>query len=336
MLQPNQTGLDNSYTKAESISSALASKGCINSNPVFLLGEEDYQTYLNGTTRKLVKDVVHNASASLYVKGQGGDYKSSSSFVMLTDREYRAVLDMKFLDNNTPNNDKKVLWYVGIDSYDSDDLQIRHTMEPIDNTKYGVLTQDLSIGDMSITFSTSQASGDIVFPNSGTGYNRNILGYEANGAEYNYIGLNGRIYQHLAYSRWLLSHSSDGAYDNDSITDNGDGTYTLQLKYAWNAKDLKAGDAVLCSQDGGTYSYWLSDKTVADGKFHLSSSAWKEFKGDDDSFTGGDETLARNGAVKMKAILLPNYRLEENGATISASDLEGWHAAIRLEWRPKA
>ena len=216
-------------------------------------------------------------------------------------------------------------------SYDSDDKTIYPSNLPLDNTKFGILTEDLNAGDTQIVFRTNDTdniTGKEVFPDNQNLSSKNILGYkkQQNG-DYSYIGENNRIYENLLYSRWKKAR----AYDDDSIVDNGDGTYTLSLLSGWETEPLKEGDVVLNSKSGGTYTYWKNSYVVADGRFQTVESGWKNYE--ETRNTKDGEKMVRNGAAYIKKMVLLNYakRIDRTYSR-DTDNVKTWMGSLSYEY----
>jgi hypothetical protein len=314
----------------EAIQITKASEGCINPNPYFILGDMDYEKTINGTTRTIVTDIVDNYPASF--KNIGGTLSMvSDNFIpIVKDREYRASASVRFDDPDDPSSTKKVSYYLGVVSYDADKNIIYPHHLPADNRKLGILTTVLKTGDTEFTF-TADAQ---IFPDGLPAHAMTVLGYKAQpNGEYSYIGVNGKIYKHLRYSRYVMLYSYTTA-----PVDNGDGTWTMTLAKPWDGAQLNIGDAVTRSQSGGTYNYWISSKTEPiDRKFHEYNSPWMLYE-TNDNYIGGYTGITREGASYVKMLVLPNYGLYESdntyiGTAHNMPKLEGYYNKLALEWR---
>jgi len=237
---------------------------------------------------------------------------------------------------------------IGVNSFDSDGQALLPHNYPRDMSKIGILTQDLNIGDTTITYSADAPvfNGSLGYPDSylnNKSHMRQVFGYkkQPNG-DLCYVadGVNqsGRIYEHHAYTNYG-SYTALGRFSNTADeVDNGDGTYTLTLNVPWDTVNLKIGDAVVRTNSGGNFSYWISQKfEKVDGKFHKYASPWKLFN--DSNYgangVGGYAGMFRNGTAAAKIMALFNFsHYDKDGKYVAgATNYVGYYAKMRLEWR---
>ena len=339
-------GTSLSFTNAEGVTTdalsalniatiAKASEGCINPNPYFLLGDHDYEDF--GSKHSFVSDIVSTNSKSMKWIGGAIAAIGTQKLPIVPGREYRAVCDVRLRNNGGADPDgKQVAFFVGVTCFDSDDGQIRPQHLPHrDKTKVAIVAVDAVAGDTSITVTGTL---DMFDNGNSRGYIRQILLYlEQPDGNLCYVGQNGRVYEHLGYSRYM-NYKSSGHYSQNSIVDNGDGTLTIPLNTPLPI-DLPIGSGVKASRSGSTYSYWISwEKETIDDKWHTHRSPWTEYSTDYSSGYGG---VARNGTAYVKLLMLPNYGLYAgNGAYIGSVNtnmptLEAYYGTIALEWRTK-
>jgi len=329
-------------TIAKVVKHDVANTGCINGNPYFLLKELDYESALENPKVSLVTDRVQDSSMSLRVEGKL-TYIGTVKFPVVTGREYRAVLTASFSRKDAngdivlaPHTNEKVNVYVGVVCFDSDDRQQYPYNYPLYMSEIGILTQDLSIGDTTITYS---ANSPVFARANAGGYSRQVYGYkkQPNG-DLCYVGQNGRVYDPHGYTKYGKYVGLGRFASKNSEVDNGDGTYTLTLTTPWDTVDLKVGDAVIRTQSGGFFSYWLSNVNMQlDNKFHKIESQWTPLHQTEygTGVVGGSAGLIRNGTAYCKQMVQFNYaKYDENNVRVSnTDDIIGWYSNIRLEYR---
>ena len=309
----------NDIRYVQSIAS-LANKRTANINPNFALGEVDYENYINGTTRKIDDTIGFNSPNSLYVKGGGNELVGSNLIQFTPFKKYQATVIVRGLYNGQADPNKYVTYYFGVACYDDEMLPIYLRYQNPDNTKtkLGELVEPLNKGDTQLKFKPlNGASPTDIFPNNSNKYYRYVIGFEKqDDGTYRYISDKGHIYEPLGYSRVTLNYD---AYPSNGITDNGDGTYTLKLNRAWESRNLKVGDVVRQSEEGGTYNYWIPHrKEKLDGKWHKYQSTKFNF-----NLNETNRTFIRMGARYMRLLLLPNYGADDN--------VETWYGYLGLE-----
>jgi len=312
-----------------------ASEGCINPNPYFLLGDYDYEDF--SSRHSIVSDMVSTNSNAMKLVGGTLAAIGTQKLPIAPGREYRAVCDIRLRNNGGEDPDaKEVSYYLGVACYDSDDLQIEPENLPNrGKTKVAIVSVDAVAGDTSIT-----VTGDLsMFSNgSGGGYLRQILIYlEQSNGDLCYVGQNGRVYEHLGYSRYM-KYNSGGHYARNSIVDNGDGTLTIPLNTPLPI-DLPIGSGVKSARSGSSYNYWISARhQVIDDKWNIHTSPWREYSNDYSYGYGG---VARNGTAYVRLLMLPNYGLFTSSGSYLGQvrnempTLEAYYGTIALEWRSK-
>lgn len=314
---------------------AKASEGCINPNPYFLLEGYDYEDF--GPKHSFVSDIVSTNSKSMKWVGGAIGAIGTQKLPIVAGREYRAVCDVRFRINGGADPDgRKVSYYLGVVSYDSDDWIIAPFHLPSrKKSKVAIVAVDAVAGDTSIT-----VTGKLnMFDNgNNSGGIRHILLYlEQPNGDLCYVGQNGRVYEHLGYSRYL-SYNSNGHYSKNSIVDNGDGTLTIPLNFPLPI-DLPIGSGVKSARSGSTYSYWVASKQEKiDDRWHTYIGPWTEYS---TTYSHGYDGVARNGTAYVKLLMLPSYGLHRSsGSTLGYVNnelptLEAYYGTIALEWRDK-
>jgi len=310
-----------------------ASEGCLNANPYFLLDDYDYTAF--GNKASIVTDVVSTNSKSLRWDGTGGvTCLGTQPMSLAVGREYRAVCDIRSnLDGSPDPSNRKVSFYLGVVSYDSDNKIIYpYNLPNRPKDKVAIVAVNAVVGDTSLIVTGTM---DMFSNNTGAGHARNILLYlEQPSGELCYIGDNGRQYEHLAYSRYL-PYKSTGHYDQNSIVDNGDGTLTIPLTFAL-PMDLPIGSGVKSTQAGGTFTYWISNgKATMDDKWNRFASTWREYN---TTYSHGYDGVIRNGTAYVKFMLLPNYSMYTSSDSYIGSVLNNartYYGTLALEWRAK-
>jgi hypothetical protein len=317
----------------------LNNNGCLNGNPFFNLGNFDWETVTttNSNTSFTVENVLYNEG--LFINGGRSDIYSTNLFSIPYGYNYQMKIRLKSLYDDQPKSDYSVEIYAGIVCYDAmlrviSPLNVTITKNKntsyinevtnLDDHKF-YLVNDLNAGDTEITL---QGNPDYLYQGN-TKYARSLRFYKQSSG-FRYTDESGHTYDEWAYSRDVV-YDPQGFY-NKSITDNGNGTFTLTLRQAYNGPTWLAGDGVLNCRNGGIHPYFLTHKGYApDGEIHTLSSNVRRASSAPKKRYADSLNVIRNGTVYGKIILYANYAVKDNNrSVVDRSKVKTWVSSIEL------
>lgn len=321
---------------------ARAGLGTLNPNPTFVLGSSDYENYIaiEPSNSKIVKDDVDNTAGSLYIQhGEGytGTLISDNFYPVNIARQFRASISVKVEFSGSaidPTKSYHTRSYLGVISFDSDKAIIMPQNVTRTTGSQTELAAPLNNGDMTITI--VDGSGFYQGPANQTHRGAVLLHRTQSDGTQRYIGVNGRKYDHLGYSRHMMYYAYDMS-DPSKMVDNGDGTWTIGLKTPWNLGSFATGDAIRNSYGGGTYNYWISglECPANTNEYKRYSSAWGVSSADQYNHA----SYFRNGVAYAKMMLLPVYLQYEDGVIMTPRHAppnvyrKAWYSTLSLDWR---
>jgi hypothetical protein len=329
------------------VSIARGSTGYLNPNPLMVSDKLDYEGYFNYDNVSLDTVEVDKGLATLKVVGHGNTLIGTGLLPVDYNKKYRGVIKFKSVYSGSEDSEQlKVTHYMGIACFDSDQRLIYP--EHLTKIAKAEVVSDVQPNDTTITFRMLEGSFENRYlenPHRGNRddyiYRKCIRIYKPDeDGKFRYIGKNGRKYDEWGYSRWILSY----CYGENALTDNGDGTITVQLKKPYKDYNvgvpLKAGDIIVNSYRGGIYNYWVSAlERKPNKKWHTYKSPWRnpnQFDDTPEKYWG----VFRNGTAYVKFIALPNYLLSKQGEDNywdnnreKIRDVTTYYALLGLEWK---
>ena len=352
------TGRTDTEANEIATDAVLAGNTTLNPNPYFTRGSLDFDEWINNSSRcSVVHDKVPNAAGALKMQDSVLTLVGDTFCPMPEVMSYKASIDVMLeKDGLADAGGGHVSFYMGIVSYDSDKRPIypqNITYHNVDgtvgaNTEPLVMeiTRDFDRTDLYFTFKTGDLS-KITYINQSHHRVCKFHSKQSNG-EYSYVGVNGRVYDHLgmsqdiSYAHWTELDSSKA--DNDPLKYieltgnqvNGKDEYHLKLTtpllYHGLATQYNIGDVWVQSYGGGTYSYWLSSIFVpVDAKWHHYDSAWFDASTQEGMNNYG---RYRNGTAYVKLLLLPNYYYNDgvngNRYPATADKIAGYYGNLAL------
>jgi len=349
---PTEAEIEDAATNA-----VLAGNTTLNPNPYMTRGTLDYTEWLSkGARTALVTDKVPNAAGALMMKDGTYTIIGDTFCPMPKAMSYRASIDVMFEKDGQAEAGSNVTFYIGTVSYDSDDAAIYPQSITFVN-KDGAPTDAAEPNTMELTRDLTGTYLYFTFQNGSIDSVKYVdkphfrvckfHSKQPNG-EYSYVGINGRVYDHLGmsqdlkYNAWKVQDSSKGELDplryivpTGEVVDGKD-EYRLELTSSLEpktaGKQYKAGDVWIQSYGGGTYSYWISGKAVPiDGKWHHYDSTWFNAE----NLDGRNTYYAyRNGTASVKLMVLPNYYYNDgvngNVRISGVQKIKGYYGNIAL------
>lgn len=282
--------------------------GSINNNARFNHGAKSWPKF-SVSHSEIIPSIKYGSSNGLKILQYAGGVEN---IVYPIDRSksYRAVIVADAsLSDGTFNPDYYCKHFFGVACFDIDGHFISVGTLTKRHNSLSLLVNDVNKGDYDIVLEGDSSKWYVGTAN----HARSLTAYKLrDDGTYGYIGDNGKYYKEMGYSRYHMYN----AYERDQITDNGDGTFTIHLRYGLTFS-AKAGDKFVNSYYGGTYNYWLSWKTIkADGKKTVLKSNWRKDSLDlDPTHYWGN---FREGTAFIKVMGLFQYRTyDPDGNSIS-------------------
>ena len=281
----------------------------LNANPFFDNGVEDY-VQIQGSD--IVTDVVNNQSASF--KQIGKRPISVLNFInkisIKQSLDYRSTFIAKCLYDGAVDATKVIKFYVGMTCFDSDDSRIQswHNIKQANTTTD--ITSELNDGDtvINVTSTTNW------LPNgSNTKHMITVCHPLRPDGTYGYIGLNGRYYEELKYTR-ITGSVNGGLNKYTDIT-----ATTITLDNPWDGGTQPVGTKISNGKAGGSYPYWISSyNQPCDGTWITKTTNWLD---------PANESVLFNGTASAQPMALMNYVLYDNGVVVSAPSVQAKFAA---------
>ena len=290
-----------------------------NYNATFLL-DGVYSTYEWAAAIASSSSITLNRSVS--APGSGGSLRvidaraiNCAGFVgMNPSREYRFVLTARGDAANVNVHGA----YAYCRFFDADKLEILSHQAAYTGSTLTELTSALADGDTVINVA-STANWNA---SASASLRSLVLWRDIGGGKFAYTGVNGKIYDHLGYTRYAQS----AAYNAAGIT----GT-TLPLTVPWSLGGFPAGTKIANSAAGSAGLYYLENTLIANGDaWTVRVSGWRKGVASPTSISlraDGGSAAMWQGASYAKVGALIGYN---NESTTEISYLSG----LVLESRP--
>lgn len=291
-------------SKEDQYSLFYSNLGSVNPNPTFFLKDFDYRDYCGMSENY---NVVFNESketfGSLEIKGYGDIGYNDVFLPVDVDKKYRMNILMKAKHDSVENDGSYgFTTYIGIANYDYDKNFIKSAhMTRISNTE-GVLIGDYTADATTITLRPNSANGVDAWINSNWDERCILVHKLRDDGTYGYISEDGHYYDEDTYSRYLL----ETPFDDDSITDNGDGTLTINLNSPLGF-DCNDGDHIRLSFSYDNLFYFISNYIQdIDNTYYDKVSRWKRNTSNNND-TSRRRRLFKTGTCYVKVIFMFNY-----------------------------
>ena len=285
-------------------------KNVVNFNHVFQYTDYDYKDFITAQQSSINK-AVYTERASYYSKGglfikRRGDLLITDNYLPIDkDSFFKGSVIAKIKNKDLPNDGSyKCSFHIGLVPYDADKNLITSSMVNIVPNSIVELDEDANSNSRSI-----KLRGDInKLYNGADGKLKGLAFFKLNNlGNYSYIGNDDTVYEEFKYSRLVSSYYR--------ITDNNDGTFTLDLPNKLGF-DIPAGTKV--ANTFYSLGGWVLVNYMLpiNNKWNLAESEWIENVYDNLTYPNAPIVPYGTKYVKLKA-RLASYIYDSNNNVVS-------------------